>query len=243
MSTSRAARPTTTARVVARARWLDDRGGIVRAVSSALTLGLTTHMGLRRFAIDHAVLDAVDEGVRQLVILGAGLDDRAARLRREGLRAFAVDRPGAAHGSGAVRVDVDFEHDDVAESLARAGHDPGQPTVFTWEGVTMYLTRGATDETLGAIARASAPNSTVVMTYATPALSSAKAIHPFVRPLFQAIGEPLVGLAEPAEIARRVETAGFAIVRDDGSRAWAVRAGRPVPRHVLAERILVARRR
>jgi methyltransferase (TIGR00027 family) len=116
-----------------------------------------------RFAED-ALTAAVARGVRQLVVLGAGLETYAYRTG-ESLRIFEVDHPATqswkrhrlAQASIPVPrtltfVAVDFEPETLADGLATAGFDPTQQTFFTWLGVVPYLTNQAVLSTLGFIA-------------------------------------------------------------------------------------------
>lgn len=134
---------------------------------------------VRTKLIDDAVVRAIGEGCRQVVLLGAGFDSRAYRLGAlAAIAVFDVDQP-AVHTAKRVRlaashvphdrvvffVDVDFEADDLGVAVCAAGFDPGVPAVFVWEGVTYYLTEDAVDRTLGSIAEVSARGSRLVFTY------------------------------------------------------------------------------
>ena len=99
---------------------------------------------------DDQVLAAVRAGVPQVVICGAGYDDRALRFRSPGTRFFELDHPATQADKarrlramgvvrGAVLVPADFRDADVATVLAAAGHDPSQPTLFLCEGLLIYL--------------------------------------------------------------------------------------------------------
>lgn len=158
-------------------------GGVRRA-----TLGLFDHIALRTAYIDGALAAVVGESSRsamnQVVILGAGFDTRAYRLScLQACRVFEVDHqdtqavkrarctgwpPTAASLSF---VSCDFERLELPRVLQRAGFDAHAPSVWIWEGVTMYLTQSSVHETLAAIAAMSAPGSTLISTYATPQLS------------------------------------------------------------------------
>jgi methyltransferase (TIGR00027 family) len=119
-----------------------------------------------RFAED-ALASACAQGVRQLVVLGAGLDTYAYRKALpNGLRIFEVDHPAtqafkrerlaAAHidmPSSLSYVPVDFERDICGDSLSAAGFDPGVRTFVTWLGVVPYLTEHAIWGTLNYIAK------------------------------------------------------------------------------------------
>jgi len=103
--------------------------------------------------------------VKQIVVLGAGFDSRAARFREEGVRFFEVDAPATAVEKqarlralgdypvdAATYVSCDFAHDDFVEKLIAAGFDAAAPAVFVWEGVVYYLPEAAVRETLSRLA-------------------------------------------------------------------------------------------
>jgi methyltransferase (TIGR00027 family) len=99
---------------------------------------------------DDAVLDALARNVTQIVILGAGYDDRALRFRTPGTRFIEVDHP-ATQVDKRARLDAldasddatlapaDFTADDINAVLTRAGHDPHRATLFACEGLLVYL--------------------------------------------------------------------------------------------------------
>jgi methyltransferase (TIGR00027 family) len=129
----------------------------------------------RTLAIDEAVMAKLHS---QLVILGAGLDGRAWRMRELAeVDVFEVDHP-ASQAEKQSRLDrlepaaksirfvpVDLSRDPLADALAAAGHDRLLPTTWIWEGVIPYLTRDEVEKSLGAIARISAPGSRLVISY------------------------------------------------------------------------------
>ncbi|MEM7135274.1 MAG: SAM-dependent methyltransferase [Myxococcota bacterium] len=132
-------------------------------------------ISLRTRHIDDCVRSAIKRGARQVVVLGAGLDTRAARLRQEGVRFFEVDRPAsqAAKRSGlkalvgypvdaATFVECDFNDHCFMERLIDAGFDPQVPACFVLEGVLYYLSEERVRETLTKIAAYSDPESCVV---------------------------------------------------------------------------------
>ncbi|MEM9730249.1 MAG: SAM-dependent methyltransferase [Myxococcota bacterium] len=132
-------------------------------------------ISLRTRHIDDCIRSAIECGARQVVVLGAGLDTRAARLAHEGVRFFEVDRPAsqAAKRSGlkaldgypvdaATFVECDFNEHCFIERLVDAGFDPAVPACFVLEGVLYYLPEDRVRDTLGKIAAFSAPDSCVV---------------------------------------------------------------------------------
>ena len=104
-----------------------------------------------RFAEDE-LRAAVARGVRQYVVLGAGLDTFAYRNPFPELKVFEVDHPatqawkrkrlaqvGIQVPSSMTFAPVDFERETFDVGLRRVGFNEGQPTFFSWLGVTMYL--------------------------------------------------------------------------------------------------------
>ena len=151
-----------------------------------------------------AAVDRYLPEVDQFVILGAGFDTRAYRLPDDiPVRVFEVDSPPtqavkratldrAGVPAGAVTfVPADFERQDWLACLAATGFDAGARTLFLWEGVTMYLTRAAVEDTLRKIA-STAPGSVVAFDYfTTEALTSRALYWRFGRATTRAAGEAL----------------------------------------------------
>lgn len=131
------------------------RGPVVAGLGRNRTF---SWLAARTRFFDDAVTAALDAGVRQVVIVAAGYDSRAWRLARPGVSFFEVDHPatqadkrGRAPGGGPRYVPVDFGTDSPAERLLAAGYRPGEPGVFTVEGVTMYLTEAQVRDLLSTL--------------------------------------------------------------------------------------------
>jgi len=128
---------------------------------------------------DEQVLGAVSAGVRQVVVLGAGYDDRALRFRSPGVRFFELDHPATQADKSArlrtlqrpgeplVLAPVDFRHDDVGVVLAAAGHDSGSSSLFICEGLLVYLDRPTIRRLLAALHSSAAAGSTLTASLAT----------------------------------------------------------------------------
>ena len=131
----------------------DLEAAIREAEGDPLRRALRLFIAVRtRFAED-ALMAAMARGVRQLVVLGAGLDTFAYRAGQvEGLRIFEVDHPatqawkrqrlseaGIEVPPALTFAPVDFERETLGEGLAAAGFDPSRPAFFTWLGVVPYL--------------------------------------------------------------------------------------------------------
>jgi methyltransferase (TIGR00027 family) len=191
-----------------------------------------------RFAED-ALAAAVERGVRQLVVLGAGLDTYAYRgALRDRLRIFEVDHPATQVWKRQLLADaaiplpvwltfapIDFERETLTEGLAAAGFDPARQTFFTWLGVVPYLSEEAVWSTLGFIA--SLPHGAhVVFDYADPPDSLSpqmRASHDRRAARVAELGESLKSSFDPDQLRARLTGLGFAEVEDLGPRQIASR--------------------
>ncbi len=134
-------------------------------------------MLVRTRFIDERLREAVRNGDRQIVVLGAGFDSRAYRLREvlHRARVFEVDfgptqeykkrRISEVLGSlpgNVVYVPIDFTRDSLREVLQKAGYRSDQVSFFIWEGVSFYLPEEAVRGTLTYVATHSAQGSSIV---------------------------------------------------------------------------------
>ena len=202
-----------------------------KAASEASSPSLRAFMAARsRFAEDE-LARAIERGVRQYVVLGAGLDTFAYRNPHAalGLRVFEVDHPatqewkrGRLRAAGieipaeTVFVAVNFERQSLADALPSAGFRAGDPAFFSWLGVVPYLTEGAFLTTMSFIATLP-PASGVVFDYAV----ARHALSPRERLALEALasrvaaaGEPFRLFFDPAALAAQVRQLGFRHLQD-----------------------------
>ncbi len=136
----------------------------------------------RTIFFDGQVVAGIETGLRQIVILGAGYDDRALRFRTPAVRFFEVDHPNTQQDkrarlaelpqaglAGPVLVAADFRVDALPEVLAAAGHDRTAPTLFLCEGLLVYLDETATVELLSGAREAAGPGSVLAASLAVHA--------------------------------------------------------------------------
>jgi len=194
---------------------------------------MTTSTGLRIFIATRSrftedCLDAaMARGVRQYVLLGAGLDTFAYRAQREGLRVFEIDHPatqgwkrarlaevGIATPDSVIYAPVDFERETLRDGLQRAHFDFAAPAMFAWLGVTPYLTRDAVMGTLGFVASL-AKGSEIVFDYAElPGKETGEQREHFdaMAARVAAMGEPFRSLFETDVLVGDVKALGFSFV-------------------------------
>lgn len=134
------------------------------------------YQAVRTHYFDTYFADAAAAGIRQVVILAAGLDSRAFRLHwPAGTTVFEIDQPqvvsyktttlesaGATPNANRRTVPVDLR-DDWAAALAAAGFDAGQPTAWLAEGLLPYLPAEAQDRLFEILTSLSAPGSQIAV--------------------------------------------------------------------------------
>lgn len=164
-------------------------------------------LALRVACLDRLVGVATDRlGVRQVVVLGAGYDTRAARLPKAGVRYFEVDHPDtqaekrarlrALPGypvDAATYAPCDFEREDPIERLRAAGLSTTVPTLVVWEGVVPYLTEAAVRATATGLARGLDRRSLVAFDFVGKNLAAGQKLSAQDHGMRDFIG----GLAEP----------------------------------------------
>jgi methyltransferase (TIGR00027 family) len=129
--------------------------------------------------IDDYLQECLNDGIQQLVILGAGLDSRAYRFTRlkDHIKVFEVDHPATQQvklnklrkifgqiPENVTYVPVDFNNETL-QKLFDFGYSSKLNTLFIWEGVVYYLTPEAVDQTLRFIAGNSGSGSSIIFDY------------------------------------------------------------------------------
>ncbi|WP_424528191.1 class I SAM-dependent methyltransferase [Sphaerisporangium viridialbum] len=183
--------------------------------------------------------EAVGGGIRQYVILGAGLDSYAYRAAggsyvdhpepdgRVRVQVFEVDHPatqrwkirlledaGVAVPGTVTFVPLDFETESLLDRLVGHEFDPSRPAFVSWLGVTMYLTREAIGQTLTVIG-GFAPGTEVVADSMLPEDLRDEAGQAYVEavmPVSAGGGEPWLTFLGPEGMASLLKAHGFDVV-------------------------------
>jgi len=192
-------------------------------------------IALRSRIAEDAARRAIGEGVRQIVVLGAGLDTFGYRLTpTDALRVFEVDHPAtqAEKRTRLAETEIlvpphlvfapcDFETRSPGEALGEAGFDARRGAFFIWLGVTPYLTPDAVESTLRYVAGLPG-GAEIVFDYANPPetieAAETRAHHERMAARVAALGEQFRGYLETADLHRRLAALGFADVDDWGPR-------------------------
>jgi methyltransferase (TIGR00027 family) len=176
-----------------------------------------------RYAEDQLAL-AVERGVDQYVVLGAGLDSFAYRNPYKRLRVFEVDHPSTqawkrsrlqeqsiAVPRSLTFAPVDFETQTLADGLKAAGFRADRPAFFSWLGVVIYLSRPAVTETLRFIA-ARPKGSQLVFDFAPPPAElgeEERRSHARSAANVARAGEPWIGYYSPGGFVDELRDTGF----------------------------------
>ena len=191
---------------------------------------LRAFLAVRSRVAEDQLATAVAAGVRQYVLLGAGLDTFAYRSPFSDLRVFEVDHPrtqawkrervkaaGLSPSAGTVYVPVDFETQTVARELAVHGFDPHAPTAISWLGVVPYLEVPVIESTLRWAASVVGVGGHIVFDYGSEPRWWQVGQRLALRMLaarVAAAGEPFKSRLRPEALARLLAEAGFATVLD-----------------------------
>jgi methyltransferase (TIGR00027 family) len=218
-----------------------------------------------RYAED-ALKDAIAQGVRQYVLIGAGFDSFALRTpeyARE-IQIFELDHPatqelklrrirecGLSVAPSVHFIPVNFTEQSVAEALAASTYRTDRLSFFSWLGVTMYLTREANKATLKSVASCALTGSELVFTYMDERIYASKSdsFLAFTERV-AAMGEPFLSGFDPTTLSRDLLDCGFDL-REDlsgaqanaryGRSAWDV-PGRPSHSHIARATVVGFRR-
>ena len=197
-------------------------------VSRALRVPLVARSRLS----EDTMLAAIERGVQQVVVLGAGLDTFAYRrpAAAAGARVFEVDHPdtqlwkreqleeaGIAVPPTVRYVPVDFERDELTVALRAGGFDPALPAVFSWLGVVVYLPKDVVMRTLRTLRALGAPGSVLVFDYVNapgPFSLHRRAVLAFLSRRFARLGEPWRSFHRATELARELHAMGYVKTED-----------------------------
>jgi methyltransferase (TIGR00027 family) len=187
-------------------------------------------MAARSRIAEDAIAAAIPRGLKQVIVLGAGLDTFSLRNphRDAGLVVYEVDHPatqgwkrdrlaaaGLAPPENTVFVAVDFEHDDLSDRLAAAGLRFDAPVLVMWLGVVPYLTADAIAATLDVLAGFATCD--LVFDYSEPPDDMPEGRREHIARLSQRVaraGEPFRTLPSVGEVADWLGQRGFHIVED-----------------------------
>jgi methyltransferase (TIGR00027 family) len=176
------------------------------------------YLAARTMFFDTVVVRAIEGGVRQIVIGGAGYDGRALRYAAPRVRWFEVDHPATQQDKlailGRLGLDVsqvrfvaaDFAADPVAGPLTAAGLDPAEPALFLLEGVAVYLAADTLEDLLGQFRSVAAKGSRLAVSLP---VAGARHAGPRFRDSVASMGEPALSRFDPDEAEAMLARTGW----------------------------------
>lgn len=142
--------------------------------------GLNEYVIARTAYFDSLFVDALNNEIPQIVLLGAGYDSRAYRFaqmnngtkileldmaptqnrKRKCLKRARIDIPQQVK-----LVPIDFNEESLRDVLEKAGYEKREKTLFIWEGVSYYLDAESVDATLRFVSHSSHNESAIAFDY------------------------------------------------------------------------------
>jgi len=135
--------------------------------------------------MDDCVIKCLENGLEQMVIIGAGYDTRAYRFNglSEKVNVFELDHPATqkvkkeklkkifnSPPGHVVHIPIHLDKDRISEKLFDGGYDQSRKTLFIMEGLLMYLPPPFVDKILNFIKTTSGPGSWVTFDYLPPSM-------------------------------------------------------------------------
>jgi methyltransferase (TIGR00027 family) len=184
--------------------------------------------------IDDVLKRSLQDGLEQLVILGAGFDSRAYRI--EGMhqvQVYEVDLPGTrklkqtrlervlgAVPKNVTLIGMNFEQQNLEDVLDAAGFQKRVKTLFIWEGVTQYISPEAVTAALEFVSSDSGVGSAIVFTYVRRGIIDGTDRPDWFGPFLSfagAVGSPMIFGLDQAEVEQYLYDRGLKLIEDVGA--------------------------
>ena len=221
-------------RVLFRLVYLPGLRGLVLSLRERRMPGSLGAILCRTRYIDDVLKRSLEEGLDQVVILGAGFDSRAYRIPgMDQVQVFEVDLPGTrelkqirlekvlgAVPGNVTLIGMDFDQQDLGDILAAAGFQKGKRTLFIWEGVTQYLTAEAVSNTLEFVSDDSGAESGIVFTYVRQGIIDGTDRPEWFGPFLSfasRVGSAMIFGLDQAELEQYLSDHGLKLIDDAGA--------------------------
>ncbi len=196
---------------------------LLQAMQRIMLPGISLHYALRKKFIESHAMQAVADGVTQVVVLGAGFDTLALRLasHHPQIQCIEIDHPATSQAKQAAFSHASLTADnlhllavDLAEKrldeLLRDNplFDEQRPTLFVCEGVLMYLPTEAVTTLFQAL-RGFNPDTQLLFTATSPMASPNNNSTWLLRLYLALKGEPLNWAMEPGEMDGFLQGLGY----------------------------------
>ena len=194
--------------------------------------GIYEYVIARTRYMDELVKDAIEDGIDQIFIFGAGFDSRANRFESisRNTNFFELD---TYHTQSAkldqfkkrniplpkktVYIPIDFNRESVPKKIQRKGFDPQKKTLFLMEGLIMYLEPEAVCDLFNTVHSLSSPGSGVVFDYIHASVLRKEHRYYGEKSIFDTVGsvkESWQFGIEDGEVGSFVEASGFILLEN-----------------------------
>jgi methyltransferase (TIGR00027 family) len=186
------------------------------------TDGMVRYLAARTAFFDRVVVNAIDGGLRQLVIAAAGYDGRALRYAPPEVRWFEVDHPDTQRDkldrlqrlhidANHIRfVAADFADPGLGDALAAAGLDRNEPSLFVCEGVAIYLEPAVLESLLRELRSVAGAGSRLAISLSIHTNEDAESVRrEAFRTAVAAMGEPARTVLDPDEVDTLLTSTGW----------------------------------
>lgn len=220
--------------------------------TDAVTPGLFGAQICRTRYLDDVVQSALSNGIRQFVILGAGLDTRPYRLAGiQSVKSFEVDLPSVQSDKkkkvekyfghlpeNVTFIPIDFDTQSLEEVFAKTAFDSSLPTVFIWEGVTQYITEAAVQRTLSFVGK-SAPGSRIAFTYVLKSIVERRSDIPGGDKMMDLVAKsaPWIFGLEPADTPVFLTPFHLTLKADVGNKEYQAQYLKPLGRNLVVSEV------
>lgn len=187
--------------------------------------------------IDDVLRRSLEEGLDQVVILGAGFDSRAYRIPgMDRVRVFEVDLPGTrqlkqerlekvlgAVPDNVTLIGMDFDQQSLGDMISVSGFQTERRTLFIWEGVTQYITAEAVMNTLDFVSGVSGPGSAIVFTYVRRGIVDGSDRPEWFGPFLAfagSVGSPMIFGLDKDEVEQFLSKRGLMLIEDVGAEDY-----------------------
>ena len=225
--------------------------------------GMHEHLISRTRFIDDLIEKSTSIDIEQYVILGAGYDSRAHRLKLPSkLKIFEVDQhevqerkrsrlpDNTTNKANVIYISIDFNHQSLKEQLLNAGFDQNKSTIYTLEGVSQYITREALNSTLKELdALNQNSNSKIFISYVNKLLkddpkacfgvgySNPEKAVKFITNGAAKVGEPWISFYSAKEIQSLLSQNNFTLIENktlaDLNSKYFTPVGRTIPENYI----------
>ncbi|MFQ5825587.1 MAG: class I SAM-dependent methyltransferase [bacterium] len=198
--------------------------------------------------IDDVLKSAIEKGIENIVILGAGLDSRPYRIPEiSKTKVFEVDLPSTQNfkkkrlkkvlgslPSHVTFVPIDFNNQTLEEVLEPEVLDLLKPVIFIWEGVTQYITAEAVESTLKYISK-TCSGSMIVFTYILKSVIDGSSNIEGADTLMKIISKakvPWIFGLEPSNIKEFLQQYNLSLIEDIGASYYQEKYLKPLGRNL-----------